>query len=54
MNAYRIIDGFRCVEIIAKSRKEAIEKFCEMTGMPLDFFHKHCSIKRLGRVKDGR
>ena len=54
MNAYRIIDGWGCVEIIAETRKEAIKKFCETTGMPLDFFNEHCSIKRLGRVTNER
>ena len=54
MFTYRINDGVRIVEIKAETRKEAIKKFCETTGMPLDFFNEHCSIKCLGRITNGR
>jgi hypothetical protein len=34
--------------ITAESRKKAIEIYLQKTGMPLDFFQKHCKIINKG------
>jgi hypothetical protein len=35
----------RITSVMAESRTEAINKFLEQTGMPKEFFKKHCLIK---------
>ena len=50
--AYMIMDHTgRKTEIVANSRQKAIERYLESTGMPEDFFKKHCKIKSTGRIK---
>ena len=36
------------MSIEAVSRKQAIEIYLQKTGMPLDFFQKHCKIINKG------
>lgn len=48
MRIYTIIeDAGRIVSVIARSRTEAISKFLAETGMPCEFFKKHCIVKAI-------
>lgn len=52
MSVYKIVDSAgRFCFIFAKSRTEAIRKYCSETGMSEAWFNAHCKIKRLGRVE---
>lgn len=44
---YEIRHRERITSVIANTRKEAIELHCKQTGMPKDYFSKHCSIKNV-------
>lgn len=47
MSTYKIIEpSGRITFILAKTRTESIDKFLDQTGMPRDFFKKHCAIHR--------
>ena len=43
-------DTGRSCLIKAKTRTEAIRKYCKETGMPEEWFNAHCTIKRMWRV----
>lgn len=48
MRIYTIIeDAGQITSVMAKSRTEAINKFLAETGMPREFFKKHCAIKAI-------
>ena len=55
MLTYKIIrdSGTPC-EIQAATRGEAVARFCAETGMPLDYFKRHCTVKTLGHAVDAR
>lgn len=39
--------------VIAKTRAEAIARYCQENGMPRQFFDDHCRIMREG-IADGK
>lgn len=41
----------RKTTIVATQRQKAIETYLKETGMPEDFFKKHCTIKNNGRIE---
>ena len=45
-------DAGEIVFIVAKTRTEAIRKYCNETGMPEGWLNAHCIVKNLGRVID--
>ena len=49
MLTYKIIrdSGTPC-EIQAATRGEAVARFCAETGMPLEFFKRHCKVETVG------
>ena len=50
---YRLVFDTGLIDyVIAETRKAAIEKYHEQTGMPKDVIEKHCRIERLGRECD--
>lgn len=51
MGVYKLIlDNGETVFIFAKTRTEAIRKYCKETGMPEGWLNAHCTVKNLGRV----
>lgn len=41
----------RKTTIVEAQRQKAIETYLKNTGMPEDFFKKHCTIKNNGRIE---
>ena len=46
-NYTKIEDAGQITSDIARSRTEAINKFLAETGMPREFFKKHCTVKAI-------
>lgn len=50
MKTYKFVfDNGTIVLIDAKSRKEAINIYCETRGMDKSYLQKHCVVRLLGR-----
>ena len=48
-STYRITSpSSKTILVIAKTRAEAIGKYCRENGIPRQFFDDHCRIKREG------
>ena len=48
MNLYKLVMTGRVDYVVAKTRRKAIESYCNLTGANPEFVRKHCKVVNYG------